>query len=142
MVGALELSTDHRALFFGLMQPGEEKTLEQAGSFHNEVTCSSTSAMPWYLKISVLQPLTSGVDEIPLERFTWQLVRTDGGGTTSHQGRFQSFELIPDLVYISGPGESSGQPIRFLFRYGLMLPEATASGSYSTTIRFTLTEVL
>ena len=139
---ALELSTDHRPIAFGLMQLGEEKTLAQSGSFHNEVSCSSTGGLTWYLKISLIQPLTSGREEIPLDQFSWQLTQTTGNGSVAHQSRFQPFSLAPDLVYISGPGEENSAAVRFQFRYLLNIPEAQAAGVYSTTVRFTLTEIL
>ena len=141
-VADLELSTDHRALFFGLMQPGEEKMLAEAGTFHNEIACASTGGSTWYVKISILQPLSSGMDEIPLESFGWQLTRTDGSGSVVTTGELRSFTLTPDLVYISGPGEGSGQPVHFQFRYSLKIPEEQMGGVYHTTIRFTFTEVL
>jgi hypothetical protein len=49
---------------------------------------------------------------------------------------------IQDLVYISGPAEAGGAPVRLRVRYRLRIPEAQASGVYTTTIRFTLSEVL
>ena len=139
----LQFSTDHRSLAFGLMRLGEEKILAQSGSYHNEVTCSSTGGAPWYLKISLLRPLSSGADEIPLEAFKWQLARATGTGSVVSQSQFRPFTLIPDLVYVSGPGEdASGIPVRLQFRYSLAIPQAQTAGSYLTTIRFTLTEVL
>ena len=138
----LGLSTDHRSLFFGLMQLGEEKTLAQSGSFQNEVICTSTSGVSWYLKISLLRPLTSGADSIPLENFGWQVTRTDGHGTVVNPSQSRGFGLTPDLVYISGPGDADGRPVRIQFRYMLKIPDAQVSGVYQTTIRFTLTEVL
>lgn len=139
---ALELSTDHRALFFGLMRLGEERTLAQSGSYHNEVTCASTGGGTWYLKISVLQPLASGADEIPLERFQWEATGADGTGTLANAARWRSFTLFPELVYLSGPGEADGRRVRLRFRYAVQVPEAQTQGVYHTTIRFTLTEVL
>ncbi len=139
----LEFSTDHRSLSFGLMRLGEEKILAQSGSFHNEVTCSSTGGNTWYLKISLLTPLSSGADEIPIEAFQWQLTRANGTGSVVSQSQFRPFSLMPDLVYISGPGEeTSGTPVRLQFRYSLAIPHTQTAGSYLTTVRFTLTEVL
>ena len=140
---ALGLSTDHRSLPFGIMQLGEEKILAQAGSFQNEITCSSTGGNAWYLKISLIQPLTSGGGEaVPLDAFKWQLTRTDGNGSVVTQSQFRPFSLAPDLVYISGPGEAAGASIHFQFRYSLKVPDAQTTGVYSTTVRFTLTEIL
>lgn len=139
---ALTLSTDHRSLFFGLMQLGEEKILANAGSHHNQVTVSSTSGRTWYLKISVLQPLSSGADTIPLEHFRWELVDTSGRGTIASHHEPRPFTLSPEMVYFSSPDEASGQSVQFRFRYLLTVPEAQVSGTYQTTIRFTLSEVL
>lgn len=142
----LSISTDHRSLFFGIMQLGEEKELAQQGSHHNEVTCSSTGANTWYLKINLLQPLSSTAAEaeemIPVESFKWQFVWTDGKGTAPDAYQFKSFSLTPDLVYMSGPDEANGNSINFQFKYYLKIPESQTSGVYSTTIRFTLTEIL
>lgn len=138
---AMELRSDSRSLFFGLMELGEDKTLSQAGAYHNEIICASTGGRPWFLKVNALGPLASGAEEIPLERFSWQLVRAEGTGGGASPGEYRPFDLIPDTVYISGPGEDAGQPVRLQLRYRLRLPDAVVSGSYQTTIRFTLTEV-
>ena len=135
---ALELTTDHRSLAFGLMEGGDEKTLTQTGG---EVTCLSTGGRTWYLKVHLLRPLTSGAGDISPEQLSWQVVRVDGTGTVASSSDFRSFSLFPDLVYISGSGEGAGQPVRFQLRYRLQIPEAQPSGSYQAAIRFTLTEV-
>lgn len=139
---AIEISTDHRSLFFGLMQLGEEKELTQLGIYHNQITCSSTNGNSWYLKISLLKPLTSGEETIPFEDFKWQLVWTNGKGTVVNPYQFKEFSLVPDLVYISGADEAGGSSINFQFKYYLKIPEVQTSGVYNTTIRFTLTEIL
>ena len=139
---ALDLSTDNRSLSFGLMQLSEQQTLAQYGTYHNEVTCSSTNGITWYVKINLLQPLSSGGESIPIERFQWELVSTSGTGTIAHTGQFTPFSLTPDLVYLSGANEASGEPVRLRFRYSLNIPDAQVHGVYSTTVRFTLTEIL
>lgn len=138
----LEISTDHRPLSFGLMRLGEEKELAQSGVYHNQITCSSTNAGAWYLKINLLQPLASGAETIPLENFQWQLVWASGNGTPVGSYHYKAFNLFPDLVYTSGPGEAAGGNIDLQFKYSLKIPENQLSGVYSTTIRFTLTEIL
>ena len=139
----LQFSTDHRSLSFGLMRLGEEKILAQSGSFHNEVTCASTGGAAWYLKVNLVTPFSSGADEIPVEAFRWQLTQTDGTGSVVSQNQFRPFSLTPDLVYISGPGEdTSGTPVHLQLRYSLTIPNTQTAGSYLTTVRFTLTEVL
>lgn len=139
---SIEISTDHRPLTFSVMQLGEEKELAQVGAYHNQVTCSSTNGITWYLKISVLQPLTSGQDSIPLENFKWQLVWTNGTGSIASHYQFKPFSLFPDIVYMSGPNEAAGNTINFQFKYYLKIPDAQINGVYSTTIRYTLTEIL
>lgn len=138
---AIEISTDHRPVFFGIMQLDEEKALAQLGAYHNQITCSSTNGNAWYLKISLLQPLTLGVETIPLEYLKWQLVWTNGKGAVVNPYQFKEFRLFPDLVYISGPDEATGNSINFQFKYYLKVPPNQVSGVYSTTIRFTLTEI-
>lgn len=139
---AIEITTDHRPLFFGSMQLGQKKELAEFGSYHNQITCSSTNQNTWYVKISLLNPLTCGAETIPPEYFKWQLSYTNGIGTQVNEHRYKEFSLFPDTVYISGPGEATGGSINFQFRYYLMIPEAQISGTYNTTIRFTLTEAL
>ena len=139
---ALTLSTDHRALFFGVMQLDETKELAQAGSFHNEVTVVSDNGATWYLKIHVLRPLSSGGQDIPLENFQWQLDNTTGHGTAERRHEFVPFRQTPDLVYLSGADEAMGAPVRFQFLYRLHVPETQSAGVYQTTVRFTLTEIL
>ena len=138
----LELSTDARSLFFGRMQLGEEKELAQFGTYHNEITCSSTGNKTWHLKINLLHPLAAGNDTIPVESFAWQLFETAGIGTVANQRQFVPFQLSPDLVYVSGPDEAKGARITFQLKYRLRIPEQQVKGLYQTTLRFTLTEVL
>ena len=139
---ALEFSTDHRPVAFGMMRLGEEKILAQSGTSHNQITCSSTDGQAWYLKVNVLQPLSSGAETIPLEQFQWWLTSTNGHGSEAHPNAFTPFSLMPDTVYLSSPDEVSGTSVTFQLRYQLKIPEHQVSGVYSTTIRFTLTELL
>ncbi|MBI3322035.1 MAG: hypothetical protein HYZ91_07205 [Candidatus Omnitrophica bacterium] len=139
---ALEIATDHRQVAFGRMQLGEEKVLAQFASSHNRVICASTNGQTWYLKISVIQPLASGAETIPLEALTWQLASTSGHGTVVNGHAFSPFRLIPETVYISGPGEADGVSVSFDFRYALTIPTQQLSGIYQTTVRFTFTELL
>lgn len=139
---AIEISTDHRPLAFSVMQLGEEKELAQLGAYHNQITCSSTNGNTWYLKISVLGPFTCGQETIPLENFLWQMSWTNGLGSTTNPYQFKPFTVFPDLVYVSGPNEAAGGSVSFQFKYKLKIPEAQLSGIYSTTVRFTLTEIM
>ena len=139
---ALEISTDQRPLAFGVMRLGEAKELAQLGAYHNEITCTSTNGHSWYLKISALQPLTSGPDAIPLDNFQWQLAWTNGLGTAPAPYQMSPMSLIPSLVYVSGPNEAQGEAIRVQLKYLLTIPEAQSSGVYHTTIQLTLTEIL
>ena len=141
-MAALEFSIDGRPVAFGVMRLGEEKILAQSGSYHTQMTCSSTGGQPWYLKVNVLQPLSSGAETIPLERFQWWLTSVSGHGTEAHPNTFTPFSLTPDTVYLSSSDEASGTAVTFQFRYQLAIPERQISGGYSTTIRFTLTELL
>ena len=139
---AVTLSTDFRPIAFGVMQLDQEQVLAQFGTYHNELTCTSSDGRAWYLKIQVLQPLSSGAATIPLERFEWDVIDVTGRGTLPHGHAFTPFSLTPDLVYMSGPDEAGGAPVRLRFRYRLRIPEQQPSGIYQTTIRFTFTELL
>jgi len=139
---ALTLTTDHRSVSFGLMQLDEEKTLAEQGSFHNQITCASTGGRLWYLKIHVLQPLTAGAETVPLEAFKWAVTTPNGKGNVAHSNQLTPFNVVPDLVYISGANEAAGTTVTFQFRYSLKVPSAQLTGVYNTTIRFTFTEIL
>ena len=139
---ALTITTDHRTIAFGVMQLGEEKRLAQLGSYQNQITCSSTNGQSWYLKMHLLQPLSSGAETIPLEQFTWRVTSPNGKGTLAAPNQFAPFSLTPQLVYISGANEASGDAIVLQFTYSLRIPDAQVSGIYQTLIRFTLTELL
>ena len=91
----------------------------------------------------VWQPeMAFGTEAIPVESLQWELESTTGIGTTPTLRRYVPFELTPSLVYISGAGEATGTTVQFHFKYALTIPEEQVSGTYQTTIRFTLTEVL
>jgi hypothetical protein len=137
----LEISTDNRPLFFGLMQLGQARELAQLGAYHNQITCSSTNGNTWYLKISLLGPLSLGSKTIPLGNFKWQLVGTSGTGTVVNPYIDKDFSLVPDTVYISGTDEAAGTAVTFQFKYYLKIPDAQLSGVYNTTVRFTLMEI-
>ena len=139
---ALQITSDHRAIFFGLMKLDESKELAQSGSYHNEITCISTNGRQWQLKISLLQPLVGGGEEIAMENFEWQLAATTGHGNPAQPYRFVPFSLMPELVYMSATDEAEGTPVRFQFKYRLKIPELQVSGTYQTTIRITVTEML
>ena len=139
---ALQFSTDQRQLFFGVMQVGERKELAQLGTYHSQITCSSTNGRMWYLKVNVLQPLSFGGRNIPLENFQWQVSGSNGTGSIAHPHEWRPFSLMPDTVYISSPTEQAGTPVQLQFKYSLQIPDAQVAGVYQTTIRFTLTEAL
>ena len=138
----LTLTTDNRSLFFGAMQLGESKELAQFGSYHNELTCASTSGLTWYLKVQVLQPLSAGVEAIPAEQMEWQAETPEGIGTLTTPNQYTPFSVMPQLVYMSGPSEAGGGTIHLRLKYRLTIPEEQVSGAYQATVRFTLTEVL
>ncbi len=124
------------------MELGQTKELAQSATFHNTITCSSDNGRAWHLKVHVLQPMAFGTEAIPVEAMQWQLESTTGIGATPTLRRYVPFELTPALVYISGADEAAGTSVQFHFKYSLTIPEEQVSGSYQTTIRFTLTEVL
>ena len=139
---ALTLTTDNRSLFFGVMSLDESKELAQFGSYHNEITCSSSNGQTWYLKVQVLDPLRAGGEVMPPGQLEWQMETPDGIGSLSHPNDYAPMTVMPQLVYISGPNEAAGANIRLRFKYRMTVPEAQISGVYQATIRFTLNEVL
>jgi len=139
---ALEISTDNRAVDFGQIKPSESKELAYLGGYHHEITCNSSNARTWYLKVSLISPLSQGSNTIPLENFKWQLNWTDGEGTVTNPYNFREFSLTPELTYMSGAADNQGEDVRLRFKYYLEIPPAQAMGIYTTVIRFTLTEIL
>ncbi len=138
----LTFSTDNRPLVFGVMEIGEERELVQGGAYHNQLTCSSTNGRAWYLKVSLLTPMTSGSDALPFDALEWQVVRTSGVGTVPSLHQWRPFSPQPETVYLGTADEAAGQPVQIELKYRLKIPEIQVSGPYQATIRFTLTEVL
>ena len=138
----LTFSTDNRPLVFGVMDIGEERELVQGGAYHNQLTCSSTNGRAWYLKVSLLTPMTSGSDALPADAMQWQVVRASGTGTVPYLHQWHPFSLQPETVYLGSADEAAGRPVQIELKYQLNIPEIQVSGSYQATIRFTLTEVL
>ncbi len=138
----LEISTDKKPVSFGLMDLGEEKELGRYGGYHHEITARSTNDNTWHLKINIFRPLTSGEHIIPLENFKWRLVSTDGRGALIYPYQYKEFSLSPELIYTSMSEENNGTRVKFRFKYLLKIPEMQVRGSYTTVIRFTITEML
>lgn len=139
---ALNVSIDFQSVFFDRIGLGETKELFDFGDYHNEVTCNSTNGRTWYLKMHLLRPLSFDRFSIPVENFQWQVVYSDGTGDLMNPHRYTPFSLIPNLIYMSGSGESSGTDVRIQFKYRLTIPEIQRAGTYNTIIRYTLTEML
>lgn len=138
----LTFSTDNRALVFGVMDIGEERELAQAGAYHNQFTCASTNGQAWNLKVSLLTPLSSGGEMLPLDALQWQVVRTTGIGNVPYLHQWHPFSVQPETVYLSSAEEAAGQSVLIELKYRLKIPEIQVSGPYQATIRFTLTEML
>ncbi len=138
-----ELRADSSILDFGLMSIAESKKLQERGTYHNEVTCLSDTDAVWYLKVHLVEPLSSGAAYIPNENFEWRATEAVGGsGMLYNQDKFMSFSDMPGLVYTGVSTDSEGTAVRVRFDYRLSIPKDQLPGNYRSTVRYTMTELL
>lgn len=133
-----QLSLDQTFIDFGRMNPGDTKWDIPANSL--VATAKTNNENPWYLKIHSVFPLSSGQSQIPLGNFIWY-GWTEGNGTWLGTGN-DSLTLTTTLAYKSGTGEEINLPNGTVnhFKFKLVLPEKQKSGTYSTIVKFTMTE--
>lgn len=140
----LSMDIDVNNLDFRIMDPGQTYELADKGTYHNEVSCSSTNNRTWYLYAQAIRPFTSGIRTIPIENFKWMVVSVgDGKGTLLNNVNIANpFTLTPGLIYTSDSLDNTGTVIRIRFRYVLTIPKNQVAGAYDSVVRFTMNEVL
>ena len=138
------MSLDRDMVDFRTMENGQTAEISDQGSYHNQVTLSSTNNKTWYLKVNLIRPFTSGVNTIPNEYFEWKAVDviTGKGIVTNGVNVPTPFRDAPSLVYTSDPVDNTGNEVNIRFRYILTIPKNQIAGNYFASIRWTMTELL
>ena len=150
------LSLSTYSVDFGSVKYGEWKEVPSTG-YANRAVCKSNTGNAWYVKIRADGPLSSGTDSIPLSNLRW--MSTYAGNAASPYQDLSSglrhkpaegyieFTTSDELVYSSGtssPNDNSNLPdgTEVQFKYSLQVPDnpAPLSGSYTTVVRYTMTE--
>jgi len=141
---ALQMTLDYNMIDFGAMNTGESKEVTIKGAYHNQLTCSSTNNMTWYLKAQVVKPFSFMQYTIPEENFKWTVVSVGAGkGIVNGGVNFTfPFSRTPVLIYTSDPDDNTGTAIDIAFRYSLQVPDNQVAGNYNATVRFIMIETL
>ena len=139
----VEIDTDSVDIDFGFLNIGDWKELQEHGSYHNEITCSSTDNVLWYLKVHALNDFTAGSNTMPISNLKWKVINViNGAGTLANRETYSDMATNPQLIYQSGPGDDSGNQVKLRFVYAISIPKSQPAGNYRATIRFTMTEQL
>lgn len=141
---AISMTADRTTLDFRAVDPGSIVELADQGSYHNEITCTSTNNKTWYLKANIVRPFTSGMNTIPSNNLKWIVVSAgDGKGTISGAINMPtSFTTIPSIIYTSVDLDNTGTAVKIRFRYQLVVPKNQIAGAYDAVIRLTMNELL
>jgi hypothetical protein len=140
----ISMSVDRNMLDFRAGNPGEEIELADQGTYHNQVSLSSTNNKTWYFRAHLVRPLTSGTNTIPNENFKWEVVSIGAGSgiITNNINVPTPFTTTPSIIYTSGDADNSGTVINIQFRYHLAIPKNQIAGAYDAVIRLTMNELL
>ena len=126
---------------FGSMDPGSAKfDLPTTGIF--QLDCTSDQGNAYTVFVSDSQPFTNtadGTQTIGNENFRWLGTFTTGAGTLS-KSAYVNFSTLPAAVYQGVAGDAGGATQVIQMKFGLIVPASLRGGTYTTTIRFTMTE--
>ena len=151
------LSLNTYSIDFGSVKYGEWKEVPSTG-YANRAVCKSNTGNAWYVQIHADGPLSSASDTIPLSNLKW--MSTYAGNAASPYQDLSSglkhkpadgyieFTTSDELVYSSGTSpvlnDNSNLPdgTEVQFKYALQVPSSPAplAGSYTTVVRYTMTE--
>jgi|GEM_PF-1475409 len=152
------LNLDPYSVDFGSVRYGEWKEVPSGAGYANRAVCKSNTGNPWQVMIRADGPLSSSHDSIPLSNLRW--MSTYAGNAASPYQDLSSglrhkpaegyidFATSDELVYSSGTSstlnDNSNLPegTEIQFKYSLQVPSdpAPLGGSYTTVIRYTMTE--
>ncbi|MEK7375827.1 MAG: hypothetical protein AABZ57_01485 [Candidatus Margulisiibacteriota bacterium] len=152
------LSLSAYSVDFGSVKYGDWKEVPSTAGYANRVACKSNTGNAWYVKIRADGPLSSASGSIPLSNLKWMSTYA-GNAAAPYQDLsvglknkpadgYIVFTTSDELVYSSGTSlvlnDNSNLPdgTEVQFKYSLQVPDnpAPLSGSYSTVIRYTMTE--
>jgi len=152
--GVFTLTLDTSTVDFGSGKPGDWKEVPSASGYANAAVCKSNTGRTWYLNIKASGPLSSGANTIPLSRFSWMSTYAGSknapysslAANLAHQPAegYQLFTGSNQLVYTSSSADNNSMPngSEIQFKYSLSIPDSPAqlSGTYTTTVTYTMTE--
>ena len=140
---AISMSLDKNMIDFRAMDPGDTREVSDQGSYHNQITCSSTNSRTWYIKAHMVKPFTYRQFTIPAESLKWMVVSVgDGKGTVYNNLNTQNpFSTIPGTIYTSSDLDNTGREVKIQLRYILAVQKNQVAGAYDGLIRLTMTEV-
>ena len=157
-LAALTVSFDTASVDFGSVAPGEWKEAPLTRDHDTLVVVSDTGNV-WSVKIGVTQALTNGIFpsvSIPNENFRWMSTYagdknapfTNLGAGLNHPAGlgYVNFSTIDELVYTSGKeaayndNDNSPAGTEIQFKWGMAMPSNQRAGTYTTTIRYTVTQ--
>jgi hypothetical protein len=140
----ITMTIDRAMVDFRIMENGQSTEVSDQGVYDNQVTCTSTNNVTWYLKTNLVRPFTSGPNTIPNENFSWKVVNVvNGRGMVfNNLNAANSFTDARSLVYTSDPADNTGAEVRIQFRYLLTIPKNQIAGNYFATVRWTMNETL
>ena len=141
---AITMDLDRTTIDFRSLNTGQTSELADQGTYHNQVTCSSTNNKTWYLKAHLVRPFTSGMNTIPAENFQWMVVSIGNGRgmVTNSINVPTSFSTIQSTIYTSAETDNTGTEVKIQFRYILTIPKNQVAGGYDAIVRLMMVESL
>lgn len=134
------LALDNPNLAFGLINPGQTKTLGE-GRFFNELKCRSNSGRTWYLKAQLVSLKVLGKDySLSPSRLKYRIADLRGSAKTYARLEFKEFSEQPLLIYTSEGEDNRGKEVILGLQYLLSSPEDAPAGNYVGQIIFTMAE--
>lgn len=138
-----KIDLDKNNIDFGQVRPGESKNLGE-GNYHNQVTCQSNNGRSWCLTISLPNFLTGAHkgEKIPISNFKYMPGWTNGTGTVDSQYAYKELSSENSQVYTSSVEDAMANLIDIQFQYSLSIPDNATADYYTTTVVYTMTEML
>ena len=142
------LSFNPSSVSFDHMRPGTfsgSKPVNVQFGFEQGLvlTALSNNGHTWQIQMNATTPLSSGAQVIPMsdfQAFGW-IVAGEASGTLL-RGTAAPVSLSPESIYTSSAAESVNTPngTKVHMQFQLGVPERQVPGTYTTTLRFTMTE--
>jgi len=134
------LSLDNPNLAFGLIGPGQSKTLGE-GYYFNEVRCRSNSGRNWFLKVQLISlKMMEKEYHLTAPNLKWKVVSSTGTAEPVGKMQFEEFQNEPVLLYASQGDDNRGKEVALKFQYNLSSPADAPAGTYVGQIIFTMAE--